>query len=755
MNNAIQPLIPKTIHTTLLDKDYVAPTTKSILDELLEEFRDEILNVTMVDEEADFNPAKDIEELKRLLTNNIQSHFTEIHVHSVIIKPDPFIHTQPMSPLYEVFKTSKSSTKPYKFGFTDIDSLVSLVLTIKSSLILPFIGKDHGRIILNSVENGPLVWYTVKQEDDIVRLKTYEELFDKKKLQANCDQKAINIILQGLPPNVYSLNNHHKVTKDIWDRVKLLMKGTSLSKQERECKMYEEYDKFSHFSPPTQHVYSSPPQSNPYGAPHHPQQYPTTYPTNLSYTQPFVTQNAYPPLTIAHQPQAEFPQLDSGLAVPTFLPYDDLIACMNKAIAFLSAVFSPCYPSTNKQLESSSNPRNQATIQDGRVTVQQVQGRQEICWFSVLSQREEGMHHGLRKILGFVQDQHRPRVKNMDEEHYISRRSWIANAKAVLMANLSSFDSDVLSELNKLSKDFGKCFVPQQELSTEQMFWLQISNKNSEEPSTSNIPVKIEVLSELPKLSLVNKSLKKLRFHLASFDKVVKVRTTPDAITDGSWGFEHTKKVFLTEIIPWLNKLKDLFKEFDKGLHDEITEVQIVFTQMEAAVEQCSVDRKYLKAQIQEKVFANTLLKNELRKLKGKNVIDAVVSKLHSTTIAPGMFKFYLEPLAPKVLKNKDAHIDYIKHSREHADTLREIVESARALSPLDSNLDSTCKYVQRIQEMLVYVRDTCPCLTRPSEKLVVVILENKDKKVRFADPITSSNNTQKQVNSHKILLGL
>ncbi|GJR67473.1 retrovirus-related pol polyprotein from transposon TNT 1-94 [Tanacetum coccineum] len=114
------------------------------------------------------------------------------------------------------------------------------------------------------------------------------------------------------------------------------------------------------------------------------------------------------------------------------------------------------------------------------------------------------------------------------------------------------------------------------------------------------------------------------------------------------------------------------------------------------------------------------------------------------------MYKLELEPLPPKVLKNI-AHIAYIKHSRDHADTLRDIVESARELSHLDSNLDSACKYVQRIQDALVYVRDTCPCLTRPSEKLVVVTPKNKDKKDRFADPVTSSSNTQKQVNSHKI----
>ncbi|GKE75366.1 hypothetical protein Tco_1537407 [Tanacetum coccineum] len=61
-DEVIQPLIPQPIHTTPPNDDHVAPATKSILDKLLEESRDEILNVTMVEKEADFNPTKDIEE---------------------------------------------------------------------------------------------------------------------------------------------------------------------------------------------------------------------------------------------------------------------------------------------------------------------------------------------------------------------------------------------------------------------------------------------------------------------------------------------------------------------------------------------------------------------------------------------------------------------------------------------------------------------------------------------------------------------
>ncbi|GJU80565.1 hypothetical protein Tco_1282930 [Tanacetum coccineum] len=78
IDEIVQPLIPEPIHTTPPNDDYVAPATKSILDELLEELRDEILNVTMVDEEADFYPTKDLEELERLLAMRPQSNFTEI-----------------------------------------------------------------------------------------------------------------------------------------------------------------------------------------------------------------------------------------------------------------------------------------------------------------------------------------------------------------------------------------------------------------------------------------------------------------------------------------------------------------------------------------------------------------------------------------------------------------------------------------------------------------------------------------------------
>nr|GFB02609.1 hypothetical protein [Tanacetum cinerariifolium] len=129
--------------------------------------------------------------------------------------------------------------------------------------------------------------------------------------------------------------------------------------------------------------------------------------------------------------------------------------------------------------------------------------------------------------------------------------------------------------INQLSTDFKTRFVPQTELSAKQAFWSQYSVQTNE-PNLSATTTIVEVSKELPKVSMVNSCLKKLKIHLASFDMVVKERTTATAITEGTWGFKHTKACFR----------KELLTSFDQCLIDEVTEVQNVLKQMELAVEQ-------------------------------------------------------------------------------------------------------------------------------------------------------------------------
>nr|GFA74054.1 hypothetical protein [Tanacetum cinerariifolium] len=116
--------------------------------------------------------------------------------------------------------------------------------------------------------------------DGVTRLKKYSELSSAEAIQADCDVKATNIILQALPLKIYALVSTHKVAKDLWERIQMLMQG------------------------------------------------------------------------------------------------DDPIDAINHMMSFLTSVVTSRYPATNYQLRTSSNPHQQAIINDGRVTIQPIQGRQ-------------------------------------------------------------------------------------------------------------------------------------------------------------------------------------------------------------------------------------------------------------------------------------------------------------------------------------------------------------------------------------------
>ncbi|GJX21296.1 retrovirus-related pol polyprotein from transposon TNT 1-94 [Tanacetum coccineum] len=176
--------------------------------------------------------------------------------------------------------------------------------------------------------------------------------------------------------------------------------------------------------------------------------------------------------------------------------------------------------------------------------------------------------------------------------------------------------------LNKLYKDFETRFVPQTELSAEQAFWSH-NSVSSSEPDLSDRPTNVEVPKELPKVSMVNTSLKKLKYHLANFDVVVKERTTPTAITEGTWGFEHTKACFRDEIIPFVKALKDLFSTFNQQLVDELAEVQNVFYQMEQAVEQHRVESKTFEVKMNQALNENERL---LEQVMSKDIVNLIVN---------------------------------------------------------------------------------------------------------------------------------
>nr|GEU80982.1 uncharacterized mitochondrial protein AtMg00810-like [Tanacetum cinerariifolium] len=497
-----------------------------------------------------------------------------------------------------------------------------------------------------------------------------------------------------------------------------------------------------------------------------------------------VPQIVYQSPQVSTQPITESPLVDSGFAVMVFSLGDDPIACLNKAMAFLTAVASLRFPSTNNQLRTSLNPRSNKFRGDsdkviivlvirvmllvlGEIMQVDRQGLlnattvkvKDIWQGNALSLSDQGMKHDLGVPDG--QDAQKIIPNNVafqtkDIDTYDSHCDDISNAKTVLMANISNYGSDVILEktinkeqnnesitdelerykervktfkqclnidlsshekmidskmddmikeklalkeqvdsleqnlskqikekesllqtftvfkneskenkymenkidlekklkeldniifkvgqsaqivymltkpkifydnihkqaletlileevsrskiyekekdpeaikqkkshkpidyvkLNKLYEDFGKRFVPQQELSADEAFWYHMVNSSTK--SSDALRVKIESFKELSKVSLVNESLKKLKLQLANFDKVLKIRTTPNARTEG---------------------------------------VLTVFDQMNTAVQQSSVDKQCLEIAKKELLLENNRL---LQQIMSQDVLTVMKS---------------------------------------------------------------------------------------------------------------------------------
>ncbi|GKA77042.1 hypothetical protein Tco_0783503, partial [Tanacetum coccineum] len=200
--------------------------------------------------------------------------------------------------------------------------------------------------------------------------------------------------------------------------------------------------------------------------------------------------------------------------------------------------------------------------------------------------------------------------------------------------NVISIDDS--KETLMLEEESRSKMLLKQKLSAEQAFWLK-SSPSSEEPSTSSTQVKTNVPKELPKVSLVYTSLKQLKYHLVGFDKVVKERTTSTTITKGMWGFEHTKAVFINEIIPFLKTLKDTFNNFDQCFLDEITKVQIAFNQIEEAVEQYCLETKNFEFKKKQFLIENDRL---LDQIISQDIVNIVVNSSENSNTFVNVIDF-------------------------------------------------------------------------------------------------------------------
>ncbi|GJQ88886.1 retrovirus-related pol polyprotein from transposon TNT 1-94 [Tanacetum coccineum] len=554
----------------------------------------------------------------------------------------------------------------------------------------------------------------------------------------------------GIPTEIYALVSQHRVAKDLWEKIKLLMQGTSLTKQERECKCIIEFqDKFTfkkeillheyylrftlllndmniykmpllahylcqlHLVTMHQHerhanevclmharnsdplalvashqltqpayqshlhthpqslsqLHVSPYQSSQFVTPYQTQQFTTNQSTPLSIT--------YHQLTYQQQ-QPEFSQPDSSLVVPVFQKGDDPIDAINHMMSFLTAVVTSQYPTTNNQLRTSSNPRQQATIYDGKVTMQPVQGRQNTYgsgtkrkYIPGASGSNTGKQRTVLPVISNLSDSTSPQCclssddldasmnSDCDELNSAKDCSYGEFANQALTTELDRYKEEVkdLKEMQNVENSFSGSNEQYAEIvRLKQNLFEQVQEKDSLMKTVSdlkndlkmeenknidreialekkikqldNIIFKEKAQESKPKLYDGNTILKMDTIVIPDSDEtlmlceesrsklllkeqdpmvVVKERTTATAITEGTWGFEHTKACFRDEIISFIKELKDIFNNFNQYLVEELVDVQMSFCQWNSS-EQHRLESKFRKFKMNQVLSENERL---------------------------------------------------------------------------------------------------------------------------------------------------
>ncbi|GJW29327.1 integrase, catalytic region, zinc finger, CCHC-type containing protein [Tanacetum coccineum] len=201
----------------------------------------------------------------------------------------------------------------------------------------------------------------------------------------------------------------------------------------------------------------------------------------------------------------------------------------------------------------------------------------------------------------------------------------------------------------------------------------------------------------LPTKSQVKINIFTLRQLFSEFEKTCKKRITPTGITEGERGFEQTKTCYLTEVIPFFKTLQEHFEGIQKALTKEVKEMSDAFDELEAELDQSIVDRKHDAIERKnlllehDNIIADCLFK-EVFYVASNSELNVVrfteMQKAHHVVKTRCLeLEVELSNLRDDI--RKDNYNDLLnRFSNLECDTLRDIVEEAKAERPLDRSLE-------------------------------------------------------------------
>nr|GEW30385.1 DUF4219 domain-containing protein/UBN2 domain-containing protein [Tanacetum cinerariifolium] len=257
-------------------------------------------------------------------------------IEALKVNPTPYFDFMTKSSSTSLnFLLEETNTFDNSLPESKISALIQKRIVVAVPLLMTTLA-EH--IIVARAENRPLML-----EKSMYDSWKYSKLTEAQQLQDDCNVQATNIILHSFPLDVYELVNHQKAAKDIWDRVKMLMNDTELSYQERKCRLYNLFDKFAHVPGETLYEYY------------------------WRFSQL---------INDMHTIGMTMQQVQVNTKFLNALPSEwrgDPIECINKAMAFLSAVASrvTVQQVQKRQHQSYAGTRNRgiATTSKGNVTV--------------------------------------------------------------------------------------------------------------------------------------------------------------------------------------------------------------------------------------------------------------------------------------------------------------------------------------------------------------------------------------------------
>ncbi|GJT86534.1 retrotransposon protein, putative, ty3-gypsy subclass [Tanacetum coccineum] len=377
-------------------------------------------------------------------------------------------------------------------------------------------------------------------------------------------------------------------------------------------------------------------------------------------------------------------------------------------MAFLTAVASSRFPLTNNQLRTSSNPRNEATIQDGRVTMQQVQRRQ--------GQSYSGEGHMARQCTQPKRPRNDAWFKDksmlaeaqeagqiLDEEQLAFLADLGIPDGGFSMANISNFGSDSLVDKRCLEIAKKELLLENDQLLQQIMsqdVLLTVMNSMSVNGESVNVETQrsescdkclnfdVEFLKSKQAYNDLLKNYSQLEKHCISLELTIQLNQEifqKDKSCDNQNALEILEYFEINDLKAQLQdkdtticKLKEIIKSLRGNNKEEIVNY-----------DRCELEtiNEKLENSVAKLILENKRLCKESN-MVGKEIVYSVAQIPNATTIVPGMFKLDLDPLAPKMVNTRtdaelaaavkaavDAMLPHIREQISHIEKIFDVMD--------------------------------------------------------------------------------